>query len=336
MTEYDPPSPVTLNGKDVLPWYYKWPTIVVGFLLGIWPGLVLLALRPPRSKKKTLIIVAVVVGSLIVSALSDSGTDSGRGTAVSASTTSDPKFLYKDFLLAGVSVGNVWAPSCTKIKKVFSTKEKKYLALITSGKKFSQDPYSAKELTQKVSWWNSSTPFTEDVENEVRKIVARTYTNFLSAEGLEAVKSDDGQSMSDDIDRDVIASCDLAGSLTEVQSKATILASLRSSLQYSASNIPWYPKGYSEFEAGIAYRWLSSGQFSCSYSSGSCWGMSLRSELGCNSLYAEITIMDSQGNNIGYTNDTTSGLQPGQSAKMVFDSFEDNASSARLAKVSCY
>jgi hypothetical protein len=46
--------------------------------------------------------------------------------------------------------------------------------------------------------------------------------------------------------------------------------------------------------------------------------------------------MDSQGNNIGYTNDTTSGLQPGQSAKMVFDSFEDNASSARLAKVSCY
>lgn len=336
MTEYDPPSPVTLNGKDVLQWYYKWPTIVVGFLLGIWPGLVLLALRPPRSKKKTLIIVAVVVGSLAVSALSDSGTDSGSGKAISTTTASDPKFSYKDFLLAGVSVDTVWAPSCTSIKKIILTKEKKYLALITSGKKFSQDPYSAKELTQKVSWWNSSTPFTEDTENEIREIVARTYTKFMSAEGLEAAKSDGRQSMSDEIDRDVIASCDLAASLTKVQSKATILASLRSSLQYSASNIPWYPKGYSEFEDGIAYRWLSSGQFSCSYSSGSCWGMSVRSELGCNSLYVEITIMDSQGNNIGYTNDTTSGLRAGQSAKMVFDSFEDNASTARLAKVSCY
>jgi hypothetical protein len=336
MTEYDPPSPVTLNGEDVLPWYYKWPTIVVGFLLCIWPGLLLLALRPPRSRKKTLIIVAVVVGILIVSALSDSDTDSGSDKARSTTTTPDPKFSYKDFLLAGVSVDDVWAPSCTSIKKVISTKEKKYLALITSGKKFSQNPYSANELTQKVSWWNSRTPFSEDVKNEVREIVVGTYPNFLSAEGLEAAKSDDGQSMSDEIDRDVIASCDLAASLTEVQSKASILALLRTSLQYSASNIPWYPKGYSEFEAGVAYRWLSSGQFSCSYSSGSCWGMSVRSELGCNSLYVEITIMDSQGNNIGYTNDTTSGLRPGQSAKMVFDSFEDNASSARLAKVSCY
>ena len=64
--------------------------------------------------------------------------------------------------------------------------------------------------------------------------------------------------------------------------------------------------------------------------------MSVTSQSGCSSLYVEITILDSQDNNIGYTNDTTSGLQPGQNAKMVFDTFEDNASSARLAKVSCY
>jgi len=204
-------------------------------------------------------------------------------------------------------------------------------------KKFSQDPYSAKELTQKVSWWNSGIPFTEDVKNEVREIVALTYNNFMSEEGLEAVKKDDGKSISDEIDRDVIALCGLAASLTEVKSKASILSSLRSSLQYSASNIPWYPKGYSEFESGIAYKWLTYGQqFSCTYSSSYCWGLNVRSKLGCNSLYVEITILDSAGNNIGYTNDTTSGLQPGQTAKMIFDSFEDNASKATLAKVSCY
>jgi hypothetical protein len=243
---------------------------------------------------------------------------------------------YKDFLLTGVTASDVWAPSCKSIARVIRTKENKYVALITSGKKFSQDPYSAQALTQKVSWWNSNAAFQDDVKNEVTIIISGTYSAFLSTAGLVATKSENGPSMVEEIDTDVVASCDLAASLSEVESKARTLAGLRTSLQSSANNVPWYPKGYSEFESGIAYRWLSSGQFSCSYSSGSCWGMSIRSEAGCNSLYVEITILDSAGNNIGYTNDTTSGLQPGQTAKMIFDSFEDNASKASLAKVSCY
>ena len=58
---------------------------------------------------------------------------------------------------------------------------------------------------------------------------------------------------------------------------------------------------------------------------------------GCpTSLYAEITILDSAGTNIGFTNDTTSGLGAGQKAKLVFEDFTPGAQSARLAEVSCY
>lgn len=340
MTEFDPPSPKSQNDGSVLPWYYRRRTILIGLLLGIWPGLILLALRPPRSKKKSLIIAGVVVGSLIVSSLGGLGSNNAPNSAHSneraTTTTSPPELSYKDFILTGVTTSDVWAASCTSIARVIRAKEKKYVALITSGKKFSQDPYSAQALIKSVSWWNSIAAFEDDVKNEVTIIISGTYSAFLSTAGLVATRSENGQAMAEEIDTDVIASCGLASSLSEVESKARTLAGLRTSLQYSANNVPWYPKGYSEFESGIAYRWLSSGQFSCSYSTGSCWGMSVRSKAGCNSLYVEITILDSQGNNIGYTNDTTSGLQPGQNAKMVFDSFEDNASKARLAKVSCY
>ena len=334
MTEYDSPSSITSNEIGELPWYYKKRIIVVGFVLGIWPGLVLLALRPPRSKKKYLIISAVAVGTLIVSSLSNSTTGPVGGSTTT--TTSVPKFSYKDFLVTGVVVSDEWAPTCTDISKVIKEKNKKYDALIASGKKLGSDPYSAQSLTQKVSWWNVNTAFVEDVKKEVTTIVSRVYPNFMTAAGIEVVNTENGASMIEEIDRDVLTSCDLLTALTDVQSKARILEGIRINVQSAAGNVPWYPKGYSEFESGIAYKWLSTGQFSCSYSSSSCWGMSVTSQSGCSSLYVEITILDSQGNNIGYTNDTTSGLQPGQNAKMIFDSFENNASKARLAKVSCY
>ena len=103
--------------------------------------------------------------------------------------------------------------------------------------------------------------------------------------------------------------------------------------------LPWYPEGFTEYEGDsqIAWRWLDFGsEYSCSYGD-YCWGMSIISRDGCpSSLYAEITILDSSGTNIGFTNDTTSGLGAGQKAKMIFETFTAGANTARLAKISCY
>jgi hypothetical protein len=103
--------------------------------------------------------------------------------------------------------------------------------------------------------------------------------------------------------------------------------------------LPWYPEGYTEYEGDsqIAWRWLEFGsEYSCSYGD-YCWGMSIIAREGCpSSLYAEISILDSGGTNIGFTNDTTSGLGASQKAKLVFETFTPGAKTAMLAKISCY
>ena len=101
--------------------------------------------------------------------------------------------------------------------------------------------------------------------------------------------------------------------------------------------LPWYPEGFTEYQGDsqIAWRWLDSGEYSCSYGD-HCWGMVIIAHDGCPSMvYAEITILDASDSNIGFTNDTTSGLAAGQKAKLVFEDFTPGAKSARLAKISC-
>jgi hypothetical protein len=102
--------------------------------------------------------------------------------------------------------------------------------------------------------------------------------------------------------------------------------------------LPWYPEGFNEYDGDpqIAWRWLDTSEFSCSYGD-QCWGMMVIAREGCpSSAYVEITIIDNNGTNIGFTNDTTSSLGAGQKAKLVFEDFTTGAESARLAKISCY
>ena len=102
--------------------------------------------------------------------------------------------------------------------------------------------------------------------------------------------------------------------------------------------LPWYPEGFNEYagDSQIAWRWLEKGEYSCSYGD-HCWGMAIIAREGCpSSLYVEIAILDSSDTNIGYTNDTTSGLGAGQKAKLVFEDFTAGAKSARLTEISCY
>jgi hypothetical protein len=58
---------------------------------------------------------------------------------------------------------------------------------------------------------------------------------------------------------------------------------------------------------------------------------------GCDrSLYAEISILDKSEVQIGYTNDTLSQALPMQENKLIFNTYEEAAYSARLSKISCY
>ena len=99
----------------------------------------------------------------------------------------------------------------------------------------------------------------------------------------------------------------------------------------------WYPEGYQEFSSNLAWRWGTSKETICSYSSGSCWSVMVIAKSGCSSsLYGEIKIFDSSDVQIDYTNDSTSSVSPMQKVKLTFDTFNDEAQTAQISELRCY
>ena len=100
------------------------------------------------------------------------------------------------------------------------------------------------------------------------------------------------------------------------------------------SDTSWVPTGFQPFNNDVAIKWSESGTFSCDFGQ-SCVQMEAVSKGGCDSLYVELAKLDSSGNNVGFTNETTSGLDAGQKAILKFEMFGDY-SSVKVSKVSCY
>ena len=51
-------------------------------------------------------------------------------------------------------------------------------------------------------------------------------------------------------------------------------------------------------------------------------GVEMLTKLGCSSLYAEMTILDSSGRNIGFTNDSANGVRPNEKVILIFISLK--------------
>jgi len=100
----------------------------------------------------------------------------------------------------------------------------------------------------------------------------------------------------------------------------------------------WKPANFEIWldNPNVAWRWLKGNEFRCDYGD-ACWGMMIIAKEGCpNSLYAELSILDANDVQISYTNDSLSSTLPMQKSKMIFETYEEDAESARISKISCY
>ena len=100
----------------------------------------------------------------------------------------------------------------------------------------------------------------------------------------------------------------------------------------------WVPTNFTAWDgdSNVAWRWLEADEFECDYGDG-CWGIMVTSRDGCpSSLYAELTLFDNDGVQVGYTNENVGSLYSGDKAKLIFTSFEEAAEKGRLAEISCY
>ena len=129
------------------------------------------------------------------------------------------------------------------------------------------------------------------------------------------------------------------GGSTDNSSSNTESTSTSAAEEPEVDVAPWYPDGYFEAQEGIAFKWMTTAENNASDACTGdwCWGAYAIARDGCpSSLYAEITISDSQGVQIGYTNDSVGSVAPGTKVRIMFNTYEDSAKTAKLAKISCY
>ena len=96
----------------------------------------------------------------------------------------------------------------------------------------------------------------------------------------------------------------------------------------------WIPEGFTAWNDNVAIKWSPSGSYTCDYNR--CLQMEVVAKDGCGSLYVEAALVNSAGSNVGYTNETSSSVLPLQKAIIKLDTFNDDADSFRIAKISCY
>lgn len=138
----------------------------------------------------------------------------------------------------------------------------------------------------------------------------------------------------------VIVGLWLIGSFTSGDN--TVNSSSNSSSS-SNSNIPtyddsWIPEGFSGVpdDDNVAWRWATTSETNCTYSSGSCWSVVMISKNGCPSgIYSELAILDSSGVQIDFTSDSTTRVLPNTKVKLTFDTFNEEAEKARIGEISC-
>lgn len=96
----------------------------------------------------------------------------------------------------------------------------------------------------------------------------------------------------------------------------------------------WVPTGFSKYNNKVAVKWSPSGSYKCGYGQ-RCAQLEVVANKGCGSLYGEVNKIDSAGNNVGYTNDTTKNLKAGQKALLMFDTYGE-FKTFEISKLSCY
>lgn len=115
-------------------------------------------------------------------------------------------------------------------------------------------------------------------------------------------------------------------------SQSIVRSEQESSGTVAIEDSSWVPEGFTPFNNKIATKWTEVPSEGC-YLDG-CYAMEVVSSEQCDHLYVELALLDSSGANVGFTNDTTSSLSPGQRAVLVFNA--STGEKARIAKVNCF
>jgi hypothetical protein len=96
------------------------------------------------------------------------------------------------------------------------------------------------------------------------------------------------------------------------------------------------PAGFTEWPGqDIAFRWSDSTFRPGCREDTLCLPIEVIARAGCDSLYVAASMLDAAGRNIGFTNDTTSGIGPGETAVLAMNASEGATQSMRITEINC-
>jgi hypothetical protein len=135
--------------------------------------------------------------------------------------------------------------------------------------------------------------------------------------------------------------CGLTTTEKQLDTKLASLNARAATLISFAKLKPWYPAGYSQFNANIAFKWdnnVSKCDQNDAIDGSYCWDMLVITRHGCSStLYAELNIMEGS-TVLDFSNDTLGTLAPGQVGELGFQAYENTSGTleGQLKTVDCY
>lgn len=130
--------------------------------------------------------------------------------------------------------------------------------------------------------------------------------------------------------------CGLTERVNAARSAQTSFTAAKTSLESYAATVPWYPEGFSEWtgDSNIAWKWVT-GMY-CDLGDW-CWHIKVISDSGCaDGVYAELNLLDSGDNVIGFTNDSVASLGAREVAIMELSTYNDRVDSGRLVTLNCH
>ena len=128
--------------------------------------------------------------------------------------------------------------------------------------------------------------------------------------------------------------CGLTRTVNDIRRSVQRTDAAVDQLQARARTAPWWPVGYQPISRDVAWMPLRPGQYTCPELS-TCGRVKVVTRRGCDTLYVEVTQLDSAGQAVDFSNDMLVGLQPHEVGVMNFLT-TDGSKTYRLSDVSCY
>lgn len=134
----------------------------------------------------------------------------------------------------------------------------------------------------------------------------------------------------EDLEKALIATCELGTKFSETRSALQTLGNEVARVRNLAASVPWYPEGFKAYSSEVAYKFVKSR--GCDYYD--CWNLDVITKFSCSYLYVEMNIYDNSESIVGFTNDSARNVRAGEIVKMRLDDLYDG-SSGRITEMTC-